>query len=94
MELDKHTDMNTWEHTLYVEYCKKLTLAGSESLPVNMYNAFFWFCFDPYRANSEGRTDGTGASYCYVLSRKQTFNPLCFFQIPAAYCGAIPRRPE
>nr|KAF6472166.1 protein phosphatase 4 regulatory subunit 1 [Molossus molossus] len=39
------------------------------------------------RANCESRADGTGASYCIVLSRKPAFNPICFFQILTTYCG-------
>lgn len=75
-------------------YRSEKAYSGSIWQYVNIYHAFFWFYFDPDRAYSAGRTDGTGASYCYVLSGKQTFNPICFFQILATYCGTVPCRPE
>lgn len=54
----------------------------------------FGFYFAPDRADSAGRADGTGASHRDVLSREQTLNPLRLFQVLAAHCGTIPRRPE
>lgn len=55
MKLDKHGDMNTWEHILYVEYCKKLTLAGPESMLVNIYCAFFLVLFWPLQSQQCGQ---------------------------------------
>uniref|UniRef100_A0A8C0XPU1 Uncharacterized protein n=1 Tax=Castor canadensis TaxID=51338 RepID=A0A8C0XPU1_CASCN len=37
--------------------------------------------------NCESRADGTGASYCIVLSKESTFNNICFCQISTTYCG-------
>uniref|UniRef100_A0A2K5RBQ2 Uncharacterized protein n=1 Tax=Cebus imitator TaxID=2715852 RepID=A0A2K5RBQ2_CEBIM len=39
------------------------------------------------RTNCESGANGTGASYCTVLSRKPAFNTIRFFQILTTYRG-------